>query len=134
MTDLRALLYSSWCLKCHGPSNAADCRSHKLAKPIATRLPECVPPGLICDRSVTDEGFWKMVAQGCATWNVSASTAELLFIGQAVKVLMGEVGCRFYRENDVWWSISNGNQTVSAEPLDALTAALHRLADEREAA
>ena len=142
MTDLRALLYEPWCRGCKtfGHPVGDSCPGDDMAMPLATHLPECVPPGL--EKAELPYSHWVLrhqTATGPSDCQpvfgadpITDEQAELLFIGQAVKVLMGEVGCRFYRENDVWWAISNGNQTVKAEPLAELAAALHRLADGRK--
>ena len=145
MMDLRALLYDHWCPKCwtdigHKHLDHTTLCPEGITAALATHLPECVPPGL--EKAELPYSHWVLRHQTATRPSdcqpvfgadpITDEQAELLFIGQAVKVLMGEVGCRFYRENDVWWAISNGNQTVKAEPLAALAAALHRLADGRK--
>ena len=137
MSDLRALLYDTWCTKC-GKVRDMGCvdleHSEHARSPLATRLPECVPPGL----------EWKVCLNGVGEWALSglftdAATAELLFIGQAV-LSIAESGWVLDYSLDGWnvfgWGIdedksqSNGHHKTA---IAALAAALHNSADERDA-
>ena len=116
MTDLRALLYEPWC--CESEVTLARSR-----KPLATRLPECVPPGLGWNPwnarhiGTTDTITASWVLDGNDT---TAATAELLFIGKAVKVLLNA-------EPQL-----NKPDLSDFRSIHLLAAALHRLADEKE--
>ena len=129
MTDLRELLYEPWCEKCGIPS--CDRRHTYTDKspsrpPLATRMPEAVPAGLewnsrfnywcIRHQTVTGPSDRPLVF---GETMCSPDHAELLFIGNAVKLI------------DIGADIVVAGK---GELADRLAAALHRLADERDAA
>ena len=142
MSNLRALLKEPWCPiieqfervgQCYAsdvPNVAQDARP-----PLATRLPECVPPGMEweptdCQWSLSDDPHFGYITD---------EQAELLFIGKAVKVLGQQsrpsiISCSPNGRN---WSVRldstpSGRSKLHPSLVAALAAALHKLADERE--
>ena len=134
MSDLRALLKEPWCPiieqfervgQCYAsdvPNVAQDARP-----PLATRLPECVPPGMEweptdCQWSLSDDPHFGYITD---------EQAELLFIGKAVKVL-GQAGWHLEYWHDEWQVFNDARERVasSTAPESALAASLHKLADE----
>lgn len=115
--DLRALLYEPYYRYVDDAVDfagaAAEAQGETRHDPLATRLPGCVPPGL------TYQKYTRTME--CERWELDRhpigwATAELLFIGQAMKVLHA------------------AEKVVQAWQDDlpaALAAALHRLADEK---
>ena len=120
MTDLRELLYEPWCPTCSAPVSSlcrpqAASSGHLQEKPpLATRMPEAVPAGLS-----TFRGGWRIYGEGeddvCCITDEQAVTQ---FIGNAVEVL------------DIGYMVIAGEGELATR----LTAALHRLADKRDAA
>ena len=120
MSDLRELLYEPWLpQEVEGPGFVGG----PVLPPLATRMPEAVPAGLewcswsariVGVKDSTLDPCWMLHRKECST-----DTAELLFIGNAVKVLAPTL-----RERNLPMPTS----------LQSQVAALHRLADERDAA
>ena len=111
MTDLHALLYEPWIpQEVEGPGFVGG----PVKPPIATRMPEAVPAGLS-----TFRGGWRIYGEGeddvCCITDEQAVTQ---FIGNAVEVL------------DIGYMVIAGEGELATR----LTAALHRLADKRDAA
>ena len=106
MSDLRELLYEPWWVD--------ESVGKTICLPLASRLPEAVPAGLD-----TFRGGWRVYGEGeddvCCITNEQAVTQ---YIGNAVEVLVA----------------ANSLYLVKNYSADGLTAALHRLADERDAA
>lgn len=133
MSELRALLYEPWCPYIDDAVDfagaAAEAQGETRRDPLATRLPECVPAGL-----EWEERWWIEHEVNCGNdpppkfehAPITDVQAELLFIGQAVKVLgprglvtqFARMASEGFAESDI--------------PA-ALAAALHRLADEKGA-
>ena len=156
MTDLHELLHEMWCPKCCEPAIISpdvkpwiwDCGGKherlELKCPLATRMPEAVPAGLewnsrfnywcIRHQTVTGPSDRPLVF---GETMCSPDHAELLFIGNAVKVLSAaDWFVQFRGATDK--IVVEGDDLVEVE-IDgtipaALTAALHRLADERDEA
>ena len=117
MTDLRALLLEPWCEKCGQVTGwhelgsgytRIECKCGGVKQPLATRLPESVPPGLECNDRLE---CWLLDGSSVMT----DEQAEILYIGQAAKMLTG------------------GNPSVEIHmscDLAKLAAALHRMADD----
>ena len=107
MADLRALLYETWCPKCMRPACTSIVHIEEHRKPLATRLPQCVPAGLewrVAEwRRLTGWTFRDVV--------IDDEIAELLFMGQAVKVL----AC---------------DPRPMPRDIEEFAVALHKLADE----
>ena len=107
MADLRAMLYET--IIRHEP-NPHPKRELPLAVPtlpLATRLPQCVPPGLKFNK-----GFGAWTLNGDDGVDVTTNdVAELLFMGQAVKVL----AC---------------DPRPMPRDIEEFAVALHKLADE----
>ena len=111
MTDLRALLYEPWGEGDFSPT------THK--EPLATRMPEAVPAGMEwnyvgrCWRLLVVTGEHDYLA------TITNEQAELLFIGNAVKVMV---------------DATDADKFVAISPasIGQFAAALHRLADERD--
>ena len=147
MSDLRALLYEPWCQTSQGESRldlqhdrCPDCRQD-----LATRLPECVPPGLEWsgERLPGSRIYGWMLfdsTRGDEKWHrITDEQAELLFIGKDV-LLIAECGWVLDYSLDGWsvfgWGIEEDESKSGGHhktATDALAAALHRLADFREA-
>ena len=112
MTDLHVLLYEPWCPTCGGSSHHGGCLSQ--VPPLSERMPEAVPAGMD-----TFRGGWRIYGEGeddvCCITDEQAVTQ---YIGNAVEVLVA----------------ANSLYLVKSYSADGLTAALHRLADERDAA
>ena len=112
MTDLHALLNEqSWCTQCHFDhceKKYGICPG-ELMPPLATRMPEAVPAGLYWE----DELWW------LSHDPITDEQAELLFIGNALKILTGGKPSVYIH--------------ASCDPT-RMAAALHRLCDERDAA
>ena len=143
MADLRELLYEPWCPKC-GPTKwhitgpDPNCMCDKdVCPPLATRMPEAVPSGL------SDEAAhgWmiKRTTDGCIAALITDDQAELMFIGNGV-LLIGKCGWVLDYDVDGWsvfgWGVDEDKSQSGGRhktPIAALAAALHRLADERDA-
>ena len=130
MSDLRALLHDPWCPKCRRAGSHIT-EVHNLPKslggdgpemnesevpPLTIRMPEAVPAGLKWAAANVAGGNWKVNA----SW-ITDEQAELLFIGNAVKVLA---------------DATDADKVVIISPatIAQFAAALHKLADERDAA
>ena len=142
MTDLRALLLEPWCPQCiafyesvkgHEPPDRPLCigDDHDAVRrlPIATRLPECVPPGL-----EWEEGWMIIGADDCA--DITDAQAELLFIGQAI-LLIAQSGWVLDYSTDGWNVFGWGTDAEESQcggpqkdAISALAAALHQWIDE----
>lgn len=126
MADLRALLYEPWGEGEFSPTTHSG--------PLATRLPQCVPQGL---EWYTDDGCkcWTLSTAFMKPHKILDAQAELLFIGQVTD------------ESSACWTRRNGGHYEArvcgfgvihehygegGSRAAALTAALHRLADEAE--
>ena len=143
MSDLRELLYEPWCPICKCSAPKGKCGRHGkcasddkpvplMRSPLSERMPEAVPAGLESNewnngwqlRHQTATGPPKMPPV-FGVDHITDEQAELLFIGNAVKVLL---------------SATTGPQLglkINNRPGDLSTrfaAELHRLADERDAA
>ena len=111
MSDLRELLYEPWLpQEVEGPGFVGG----PVLPPLATRMPEAVPAGMD-----TFRGGWRIYGEGeddvCCITDEQAVTQ---YIGNAVEVLVA----------------ANSLYLVKSYSADGLTAALHRLCDERDAA
>ena len=89
MTDLRELLYEPWCPTCNAPV-CSLCRPQAAASghlrekpPIAYRMPEAVTAGLTYSTEMIKPEGWYLDA----TIRIDYHTAELMFIGNAVKLI-----------------------------------------------
>ena len=115
MTDLHVLLYEPWCPTCGGSSHHGGCLSQ--VPPLATRMPEAVPEGLDHGSAIpgnSDQNSWYINGA-----KASDEQAELLFLGNALKILTGgKLSFQIHASCDPAW----------------MTAALHRFCDERDAA
>lgn len=147
MTDLHELLYESWCSKCSKPFLHTHPKPEDWVvptSPLATRLPECVPPGLEWHNiQFSQEGQWMLWERrpcgGGSGQYITDEQAELLCIGKWVKVLSeprtdtSTLEIRF--DGELWHVLSPGTDSYGSgnSRIAALAAALHRLADEREA-
>ena len=113
MSDLHELLYE--------PLMETDASHNQFERraALATRMPEAVPAGLKVHES--DGSWWiRDPDEGMPLYrHITDEQAELLFIGNAVKVLAD-----FHRKLNL----------PMPTTLTAMAAALHRLADERDAA
>ena len=128
MTDLRALLYEPWLpQEIKGP----DFIGGPVKPPLATRMPEAVPAGMEhggerWQLTPNDKDCFQMFA-----FNLINKQAELLFIGNAVDQYRTVT---FALHGEKWSCIVLGHYGSGDSKVAALTAALHRLADERDAA
>lgn len=133
MSDLRSLLYET-CIR-HEP-NPHPKRELDVAVPtlpLADRLPECVPQGLKWD-NVMDE-WWLMSKEPHKGTFIAELQAELLFIGQAVKVLAKQGWWLRPFSDDGRFVVDHGGgapiPVLDGPLLSAFAAALHWLADEQ---
>ena len=117
MADLRELLYEPWCPTCSAPVSSlcrpqAASSGHLQEKPpLATRMPEAVPAGLGWSEKIRVWLWYTSI--------INDDAAELLFIGNALKILTGgKLSFQIHASCDPAW----------------MAAALHRLADKRDAA
>ena len=142
MTDLRALLYDHWCPKCGtdiGPKHLDHTTlcPEGITAALATRLPECVPPGL--EKAELPYSHWVLrhqTATGPSDCQpvfgadpITDEQAELLFIGKAMDKF---TNVTFTLHGEKWSCIVQGHYGSGDSKVAALAAALHRLADERE--
>ena len=111
---MRALLYETWCPKCGPKPPGGSMVTHMLTcdielerAPLATRLPQCVPAGMEWHEQETS---WNIAIVGIGGL-ISGEHAELLFMGQAVKVL----AC---------------DPRPMPRDIEEFAVALHKLADE----
>ena len=123
MTDLHALLHEPWCSKCGAPQRT-DCMGCDIRPPLATHMPEAVPARL----------EWSYVGR---CWRLLVVTGEHDYLAtitdeQAETQFIGTVAKNF-PATAVHVLVHYAQGEVPNLP-DALTAALHRLADERDAA
>ena len=149
MTDLRALLYDHWCPKCGtdiGPKHLDHTTlcPEGITAPLATRLPECVPPGL--EKAELPYSHWVLrhqTATGPSDCQpvfgadpITDEQAELLFIGKAVKVLGADGdGLDLWTERGAWWTHRESSESEwhrGDTLIELLAATLHRLADGRK--
>ena len=97
--------------------------------PLATRMPEAMPAGLKWAAANVAGGNWKVNG----AW-ITDDQAELLFIGNAVKVLASKTSIQRAEGDGGAWMLTCLDR-IGTDSLPAiLAAALHRLADERDAA
>ena len=111
MADLRELLYEPW-METDASHNQFERRAA-----LATRMPEAVPVGLEWDGV-----RWLLHPDGDPspiTTTITEGQAELMFIGNAVEVLA---------------DLLRDRNLPMPTTLITQVAALHRLADERDAA
>ena len=115
MSDLRELLYEPWLpQEVEGPGFVGG----PVLPPLATRMPEALPAGM-------EHGGerWQLTPNDKDCFQMFAFTlineqAELLFIGNALKILTGgKPSFQIHASCDPAW----------------MAAALHRLCDERDA-
>ena len=123
MTNLHVLLYEPWLpQEVEGP----DFIGGPVKPPLATRMPEAVPPGLEWDDVA---GGWHSLNPDNAV-RFTDKQAGLLFMGQALDEVPTDL-------SDLSHLLSLWLEELKQSPGDAtaaLTAALHRLCDERDAA
>ena len=135
MSDLRALLYDHWCPKCRtdiGPKHLDHTTlcPEGITAALATRLPECVPPGLEWANSIDRWNLGHVDYEG-----ITDEQAELLFIG---KVSSESSACFQLRHGGLYearvcgFGVIHEHKGEGPTRCAALAAALHRLADERE--
>ena len=129
---LRELLYEPWVDA--GP----DGRDVVRREALATRLPECVPEGLEWEDGGCCQSGWMII--GNDDWaDITDEQATLMCIGRWVQVLGKRGWSAAYDTEGNEWEVSDdrliegGLISRDASLPDALAAALHRLADEREA-
>ena len=141
MNDLRALLYDHWCPKCGtdiGPKHLDHTTlcPEGITAPLATRLPECVPPGLGWDRGSKVFTLYRDASTDGTALRIEL--AELLFIGKGV-LMIAECGWVLDYSVDGWsvfgWGVDEDKSQSGGHhktAIAALAAALHRYTDEKE--
>ena len=124
VTDLRALLHDPWLIDQDGVPILESGGTYEQVRQypcLATRMPEAVPAGM--EWVVYPNGAdWWIQPDDTVAAMINVEQAELLFIGNAVKVLADALHV----------------DIVIGQPGDdlvqRLATALHALADERDAA